>query len=129
MNLPIILASASPARLKLLKQINIIPDQVIAADIDERSKRGELPQKMAERLAKAKATKVAEGIRQGIIIGADTVPVVGRSIMRKAANAEEVRKSLILLSQRRHRVYTSVCIIKKDTEIIRICQKNRQNYH
>lgn len=113
MNLPIILASASPARLKLLKQIGITPDQVIPSDIEETKLPKETPANLAKRLAYEKAMAIAETIDNGIIIGADTVPVVGRSIMRKAANADEVRASLESLSNRRHRVYTGVCTIKK----------------
>ena len=114
MKLPIILASASPARLKLLKQIGITPDQVLPSDIDETELPKETPTNLAKRLAYEKAMAIAETIDNGIIIGADTVPVVGRSIMRKASNADEVRASLELLSNRRHRVYTGVCMIKKD---------------
>lgn len=113
MQLPIILASASPARLQLLKQVGIIPNKVIPSDIDETEFPKETPMNLAKRLAYEKATKIAENIDNSIIIGADTVPVVGRSIMRKAKNADDVRESLELLSNRRHRIYTGVCIIKK----------------
>lgn len=112
---PIILASASPARLKLLRQIGITPDQVLPSDIDETELPQESPRKLAERLALGKATAIANTIDKGIIIGADTVPVVGRSIMRKAATQDDIRKSMELLSNRRHRIYTGVCVIKKDS--------------
>lgn len=114
MELPIILASASPARLRLLKQIGITPDQVLPADIDETELPKESPRKLAERLAIEKAKAIANVIDKGIIIGADTVPTVGRSIMRKAVTEDDIRKSMELLSNRRHRIYTGVCIIKKD---------------
>ena len=114
MKLPIILASASPARLRLLKQIGITPDQVLPSDIDETELPKEAPRKLAERLAFEKATTIANTVNKGIVIGADTVPVVGRTIMRKAATQDDIRKSLELLSNRRHRIYTGVCVIKKD---------------
>ena len=114
MNLPLILASASPVRLKLLKQIGITPDQIIPSDIDETESPKESPRKLAERLAFEKATAIASTIEKGIIIGADTVPVVGRSIMKKAANREDIKKSLELISNRRHKIYTGVSVIKKD---------------
>ncbi|CAM9482404.1 unnamed protein product [Choristocarpus tenellus] len=113
MNLPIILASASPARLRLLKQIGITPDQVIPSDIDKTKSPKESPRRFAERLAFEKATTIANTIEKGIIIGADTVPVVGRSIMRKTANRDDIRKSLELISNRRHKIYTGVSVIKK----------------
>ena len=119
MKLPLILASASPARLALLRQIGIEPDRVIAADIDETEYPGEIPRKMAERLSYGKAIAIANTIERGIVIGSDTIPVVGRSIMRKASSAEDVRESLQLLSQRRHQIYTGVCIIKKDGKEMR----------
>lgn len=121
MNLPIILASASPARLQLLGQIGITPDFVIPSDIDESERAGELPRQLAHRLSFEKAAFVAATIEQGIIIGADTIPLVGRRIMRKAVTSEDVRLSLKLLSQRRHSVYTGVCVIKKtSTETIKL---------
>jgi septum formation protein len=123
MNLPIILASASPARLELLRQVNIVPDMVVASNIDESKKKRELPNKLAERLAFEKAMSVANTLEYGIIIGADTVPVVGRSVMRKARNSDDIRSSLSILSNRRHRVYTGVCVIKKEKSEHKILKK------
>ena len=123
MKLPIILASASPARLRLLRQIGITPDQVLPSDIDETEQPQESPRKLAERLALGKATAIANTIDKGIIIGADTVPVVGRSIMRKAATQDDIRKSMELLSNRRHRIYTGVCVIKKDTSEYKVLNR------
>ena len=51
----LILASASPRRLDLLAQIGIVPDQVVAADIDEKAQPRERPGDLAKRLALAKA--------------------------------------------------------------------------
>ncbi len=123
MTLPIILASSSKSRLNLLKQIGIIPDKIIPADIDERSKPKELPPRLAYRLAFEKATKIASDFKQGIIIAADTIPVIGRTAIRKAETDADVKNSLQLLSQRRHRIYTAVCILYKDGEVIRVSQK------
>lgn len=114
MQLSIILASASPARLALLRQVGIEPDQIIASDIDETEHKGETPKNLALRLAKEKALAVAAPLANCVIIGADTVPVAGRQIMRKAASEQDVRESLQLLSQRRHQIYTGVCVLKKD---------------
>ncbi|MGL1161805.1 Maf family protein, partial [Vibrio parahaemolyticus] len=54
-----ILASSSPRRLALLKDIGITPDKIIAADIDETPLRTELPRKLAQRLAREKLNAVA----------------------------------------------------------------------
>ncbi len=123
MTLPLILASASPARLSLLEQVGIMPDYVIPSDIDEIELPKETPQQMARRLSYEKAMAVSNNFDEGIIIGSDTVPVVGRRIMRKAQNAEDVRESLQLLSQRRHQVYTGVCVIRKDSSGLRKLQR------
>lgn len=118
MSLPLILASASPNRVELLARIQIIPDQIIPADIDETEYPKEIPRKVAERLAYAKAHKVASMIEEGYIIGADTVAAVGRRILPKALDDDMVRSCLTLLSGRRHRLYTGVTVIKKENGII-----------
>jgi len=112
--LSIILASASPARLKLLKQINITPKQIIAANIDESEFKGELPAEVAKRLCLTKAQKIALEVESGIIIAADTVIAKGRTTLPKAETVEQVRYCLETLQGRRHRAYTGVCIIRKD---------------
>lgn len=112
-NLPIILASSSPARLELLKRIKIFPDQILTPDIDETELKKELPNFLAMRLAYAKAIKIAQSVDEGIIIAADTVAVAGRKVLPKALTKEDVKYCLEQVSGRRHRVYTGVCIIKK----------------
>jgi septum formation protein len=119
MTLPLILASASPARLELLRQVGLEPDKVLASDIDETEYPGEKPRQMSQRLSHGKAMAIADQLECGIIIGSDTIPMVGRRIMRKAVNADDVRESLQLLSHRRHQIYTGVCVIKKDSDGIR----------
>ncbi len=111
-HIPIILASGSPARLELLKKVGISPT-VIISDVDETELKGELPAKVAERLAIAKAERVAEGHSRAIIIGADSVCCVGRRILPKATTDDMVRSCMKLLSGRRHNIYTGVCVIKK----------------
>ncbi len=113
MSIKVILASQSPARLLLLKQMGIVPDQVIVSDVDETEKKGEKPDQLALRLAQEKAMAIASGINEAIIIGADTVPVCKGKILRKAASADDIKASLEMLSNKRHRVYTGVCVIKK----------------
>lgn len=121
--LPIILASQSAGRLQLLKQIGIIPDQIIPADIDEKENPKESAKNLALRLAVEKATAVAEQFDNAIIIGGDTVPVIGRAIMRKAKNAADIDSSIRKISGRRHRVYSAVCVIKKQNGIAHVSSK------
>jgi septum formation protein len=109
----LILASASPRRLELLAQIGVVPDDVHPADIDESVKAKELPQQLAGRLARAKASFVAAKFSDDIVIGADTIVACGRRILPKPRDADEARLFLKLLSGRRHRVYGGVSIVSK----------------
>ena len=91
MILPIILASASPARLDLLRKLGIVPDEVIPSDIDEIILKKEKPRLFAARMSLEKAKNVADRLQRGIVIGADTVPVCRNKIMRKAITDEDVK--------------------------------------
>ena len=114
----LVLASASPRRLELLKQIGITPDDVAPADIDESPRASELPIHMAERLAVAKAKAVAEKAPGAFVIGADTVVACGRRALPKAVDEVEARRFLSFLSGRRHRVLGGLCIIAPDGRCI-----------
>lgn len=105
----LILASASPRRLDLLRQIGLEPNRVAAADIDETPGKDETPRRLALRLAEAKARAVvADG---AFVLAADTVVAVGRRILPKAETEDEVRACLSLLSGRAHRVLTGVAVL------------------
>lgn len=104
----LVLASASPRRLDLLRQIGLTPDAVEAADLDEAPKPDETPRRLALRLAQAKAAHVAAGAPDAFVLAADTVVAVGRRVLPKAEDADQVRDCLRLLSGRAHRVLTGV---------------------
>ena len=107
----LVLASASPRRLDLLKQVGIVPTHVDAADIDETARRGEHPDRLAERLSQEKASVVAARHDACWVLAADTVVACGVRILPKPEDEEEARKCLTLLSGRRHRVHSGVCVI------------------
>jgi len=113
----LILASASPRRLALLNQVGVDPEHLIPAHVDETPEKGELPRKLATRLADLKAEATREkAIQAGIasnalILAADTVVAVGRRILPKAETMEEASQCLRLLSGRNHRVFTGVCLL------------------
>lgn len=94
-----------------MKQVGIIPAQVVPADIDETPLPREIPAAYAKRIAATKAKKVAGEQTGAIVIAADTVVAVGRRILPKAETADEARTCLALLSGRRHRVLTAVSVI------------------
>ena len=107
----LILASQSPRRLELLAQIGIVPDAVVAARVEEGAAKGELPGGLALRLAEAKARGVAADNPGALVLGADTVVARGRRVLPKAADEEQARRFLELLSGRRHRVYGGIAVI------------------
>jgi septum formation protein len=107
----LVLASASPRRLELLRQIGIAPDIVDPADIDETPLARELPAAHVMRLARAKAEAVRRRHPNAYILAADTVVACGRRILGKPADVVEARAFLVLLSGRRHRVYGGVALI------------------
>ncbi|MBA5727786.1 Maf family nucleotide pyrophosphatase [Bombella mellum] len=121
----LILASASPRRIALFRQIGVEPDAICPADLDETPKKDELPRPHALRLARAKAAHVAarhDG--PALIIGADTVVAAGRRILPKAEDAETARRCLTLLSGRRHKVFTAVvCQPTADWAEGRYCER------
>ncbi len=113
----LILASASPRRLDLLKQIHIAPDKIIAAEIDESPLKGERPPDLARRLAAQKAAAVRNKNPDGFILAADTVVACGRRILPKAETESEARKCLELLSGRRHHVHGGIALISPEGKL------------
>jgi septum formation protein len=118
----ITLASASPRRLELLKQINIIPDNIISPDINETPLKNEKPKDLALRLAKQKAQAIAQNKPENYTLAADTVVACGPQILDKAENAEQARTHLQKLSRRRHHVYGGIALITPEGKLLsRIC--------
>jgi septum formation protein len=111
MSARLVLASASPRRVALLAQIGVTPSAIDAADLDESVLGNERPADHAARLAHAKAAVVAARHPGAVVLAADTVVAVGRRILPKAETAGEVRACLLLLSGRRHLVWTAVTMI------------------
>jgi septum formation protein len=110
----IILASASPRRAALLRQIGL-PFRVQAsrAGEDDSGRRAcrESPEAYAMRLALAKAREVAGGLRGGLVIGADTVVVGHGALLGKPRDAAEAEAFLLRLAGRTHRVATGVAVV------------------
>jgi septum formation protein len=106
----LVLASASPRRLALLAQAGVMPDLVLATEIDETPKKSELPRVLALRLARDKARAAQAQNPDAYILAADTVVGVGRRILPKAETPDQVRDCLQLLSGRRHQVHTAIAV-------------------
>ena len=110
----LVLASASPRRAELLRQIGIVPDVIAPADVDERPGAKERPTDYARRLAEAKADQIAPQHEGSFVLAADTVVALGRRSLPKPADAAAARRSLALLSGRRHRVLGAVILVAPD---------------
>ena len=114
----LILASASPRRVELLKQIGIVPDAISPADIDETPLKGEHPRELAARLALGKAQAIAAQDPSAFVLAADTVVGAGRRILDKAEDADYARMCLERLSGRRHHVYGGIAVITPEGKAI-----------
>lgn len=111
---PFVLASASPRRLELLRQVGLAPDSIDPPDIDETPRRGELPPAYVMRLAEEKARTVMPRHPGAFILGADTVVACGRRILPKTEDEASARSCLELLSGRRHRVHGAITLVIPD---------------
>jgi septum formation protein len=109
-----VLASASPRRLELLRQVGLMPDCIDPADIDETPRRGELPPAHAMRLAQEKVQAVIPRHPGAYVLAADTVVACGQRILPKAEDEASARSCLELLSGRRHRVYGGIAVTSPD---------------
>ena len=109
----LILASESKARLELLESVGITPDKILNTNIDETPKKSEKPLDYVSRIALEKNKSVKKK-KIEIVLTADTVVALGRRILQKPNDEEEALYFLNLLSGRRHKVYTSICIFYKE---------------
>ena len=118
---PLILASQSPRRKLLLQQIGlkfIVRPSAVREDLWDH----EPPEHNAKRIALSKAVEVSRHVRRGIVIGADTIVVLGKTILGKPRTKSEAKKMLTRLSGRMHTVYTAFALIDVETKrrVVRI---------
>jgi septum formation protein len=115
----IVLASASPARSKILSQLGLM-FEVIPSNIDEDMYKGERPSKYAHRIALEKANAVLDLIqRENVyVIAADTVAVLGLRVLPKATSDEIVKQCMQQISGKRHRVYTGLCVLLRNNGVL-----------
>ncbi len=110
MNMPLILASSSPQRRKLLALL--VPDfEVIGPDIDEARLANESPQAMTHRLAVEKASTVYRQRGPDVrVLGGDTAVVIADRILGKPTSHDHAVSMLTDLSGTTHTVYSSVAL-------------------
>jgi septum formation protein len=105
----VILASASPRRLQLLRATGI-EFEVIASRVTEQRNPDEAPRDYALRMAREKAQAVSIRFPEAIVIGADTIVVCETQILEKPADAGDARRMLQMLSGRTHAVVTAFAL-------------------
>ena len=103
----IILASQSQRRRKLLKQIGI-HFRIFPSNSEEIYDYSLPPAKNVQRIALKKAINVAERLRKGIVIGADTIVIFRRHVLGKPKSPADAVRMLRLLSGKSHFVYTGI---------------------
>ena len=106
----LILASASPRREELLRQLGV-PFAVIPSDLPEELPPGP-PEEAVRLLALAKARAVAAKVGSGVVLGADTVVVLGGTVLGKPKDAGGARRMLRALSGKVHEVITGVALVE-----------------
>ena len=113
----LILASASPRRKELLKQIGV-PFQAIVAGIDEVARVGESPRSFVLRMAREKALAVLTGRNDPVpVLGSDTAVIIDDEILGKPETRDEAIAMLNRLSGRTHEVYSAVVVAVSENEI------------
>src|SRR5690606_8251777 len=113
MTIRLFLASQSPRRRELLRQIGV-EFEVVDVDVPERRAPGEPPEDYVSRVAREKA---GAGLLQvgavpgAVVLGADTEVVLGDEVFGKPADAADAASMLRRLSGRRHRVVSTVWLV------------------
>jgi septum formation protein len=113
MQRPILLASASPRRSELLRQVGI-DHEIRPVDVDEAVHPGEAPSAYVLRLAEAKAASLWQRLapaERRPVLAADTTVALEGEIFGKPANLAEARAMLGRLSGRTHEVHTAVAVL------------------
>jgi septum formation protein len=116
-----VLASNSPRRKELLAAAGI-SCEVVSVDVDESVRGLEPPGEHVRRLARLKA-EVGLAARPGrLVLGADTVVVVGTEILGKPHDAEDAARMLRLLSGREHEVLTGVALVSPTQTVVEVAK-------
>ena len=110
----IILASASPARLAVLRAAGLRPE-VMVSGVDETALTADTPAALAGLLARAKAAAVASGLRDGLVIGCDSLLDLDGRTLGKPASAADAAACWREMSGRAGSLVTGHCVINAAT--------------
>ena len=124
----IYLASKSPRRRKLLKQLGI-KFKSFSVNTVENVFDGEHPVDCVKRLALEKMNRAKKKVQNGIIITADTIVVLDKKVIGKPKNYKDAIKILLMLSGRVHTVYTGFCVLnQKKNKLITDFEKTKVEF-
>jgi len=123
----IYLASDSKARKKLLNILGI-KFKVIPSRYTKEKKAGRSYPDIVKANALNKAKEVSSRIKQGVVIGADTIVVQGDRIYGKPRDLKDARKMLKRLSSNPHCLYTGIAVIDKDNGKVKVSYEKTRVY-
>ncbi len=115
MQVSIILASNSPRRRELLRQIGL-DFKVCPTQTDENVLPNEKPETYAVRVASDKASVASQKVTKGIVIAADTIVVASDSILGKPADNHDAERMLLMLQGKMHLVMTGIAVMDAGTK-------------
>jgi len=111
---PLILASASPRRAELLRQL-VLQFKVVPSDASEVHDNQLTAREISQLNAYRKARAVAKRFPDALVLGADTLVYLGTTLFGKPANLEDAHRMLKQLSGRTHEVVTAICLLQLRT--------------
>ena len=114
-NAPLILASESPRRIRLLEQLGL-PFHAVPSHVEENELKGS-PSTKASRLAEKKAKAVHLKSKHSWVLGADTIVVIEERVLGKPRDDGEARSMLSLLRGKEHKVITAFCLLNPAGDI------------
>lgn len=114
----LVLASASPRRHELLRQIGV-EFEIIVADIEEIPNAGEQAREFVLRMAREKALEVLHRERRGLpVLGSDTAVILDGKILGKPVDRSDAVRMLQALSGRTHEVFSAVAIAIDENNVL-----------
>ena len=115
MKTELILASASPRRISLLRMLDIFDIRVVPAENEAPYPHELAPAQAVQQIAASKARDVADRLlSDSLILAADTVVALEGEILGKPANEAEAFRMLRSLSGKKHSVYTGMALMQRD---------------
>lgn len=124
-NKPLILASSSPRRKELLNGLNL--DFIThSSHVNEDVPSGTRPKDIVEMLSLRKARSIAKEYQRGLIIGSDTIVVLGEEVLGKPKNKEEAYTMLSKLQGNTHTVFTGVAVIDAESGKFKVGHNSTQ---